>query len=114
MAVWLTVLAWPSVVITRWLADRDRIARELCELRELPAEMNTCNGQCHLARQLKQAEQQAERSAQEPRVELLETLAEPFSEGLVMVLHPEQRRFPDLREEPLSGHSGRIDPVPRG
>lgn len=39
-----------------FLMERDRIARELCVQRDVQESHRTCHGQCHLVKQLKEAE----------------------------------------------------------
>ena len=114
LAVYLLVLAWPSLVVVDWLADRDRIARELCVQRELPPEMNHCNGQCHLAKELRATQAAQEKAAAEPEVQVFLVNAVADMAVQVMWLQGSDREFLPWSSSELIGHSGSVDPVPRG
>ena len=114
LVVYTLVLAWPSLVVVDWLADRDRIARELCVQHDLPPEMNHCNGQCHLAKELKATQAAQENAAAEPEVQVFHVNAVADPAPLVMLLRGSDREFPLWSSAELIGHSGSVDPVPRG
>ncbi|MFZ1686129.1 MAG: hypothetical protein WAU70_01830 [Flavobacteriales bacterium] len=49
----------PAIIITDFIVDRERIARELCVQRERTEGMRTCHGECHMMKQLHAAEHAA-------------------------------------------------------
>ncbi|MEO8066123.1 MAG: hypothetical protein ABI599_00380 [Flavobacteriales bacterium] len=59
LALYVGQLLGPALIITDFLVERDRIARDLCVQRELTEGMRTCHGECHMMKQLHAAEQAA-------------------------------------------------------
>ncbi|MBS1580825.1 MAG: hypothetical protein JST66_01360 [Bacteroidetes bacterium] len=53
---YLMSVCLPAAILVNFLAQRDRIVREVCVQRMVPEGRRTCHGQCHLARQLKEAQ----------------------------------------------------------
>lgn len=49
----------PAFIVGRFIAQRERIERELCVQRERAEGMRTCHGECHVMKQLKSAEDAA-------------------------------------------------------
>lgn len=49
----------PAFIVGRFIAERERIERELCVQRERAEDMRTCHGECHVMKQLRAAEDAA-------------------------------------------------------
>lgn len=49
----------PAFIVGRFIAQRERIERELCVQRERAEGMRTCHGECHVMKQLRAAEDAA-------------------------------------------------------
>lgn len=49
----------PAFIVGNFIAQRERIERELCVQRERAEGMRTCHGECHVMKQLQAAEQAA-------------------------------------------------------
>lgn len=63
--LWLALLLYagqflvPAFIVGRFIAQRERIERELCVQRERAEGMRTCHGECHVMKQLRAAEDAA-------------------------------------------------------
>lgn len=49
----------PAFIVGRFIAERERVERELCVQRERAEGMRTCHGECHVMKQLRAAEDAA-------------------------------------------------------
>jgi len=109
------MLSMPTAVLVRFQLRRAYVERELCVQREVMAEMRTCHGECHLSKQLRALEQESEQGFPSERFqERFEPVASEVPDQLAMATNLVERRFPVVEDDPLSGHSGEVETVPRG
>lgn len=111
-AIMASVFA-PAAVVVGFHLRRAYVERELCVQREVAAELRTCHGQCHLAKQLRALEQEAEQGFPEERIHLR---SEPMMDERPGIGCPEPPVFTfrhHRREDVLrEGHPSRLEPVP--
>lgn len=104
-----------ATVLIRFHLERDRIIKELCVQRALPAAEQTCHGQCHLMKQL-----QAQEAPQDlPALPSLELRMEPAISshaGISLSIPQARSRWygPDVRYGRGAGYPSLADPVPWG
>ena len=104
-----------ATVLIRFHLERDRIIKELCVQRALPAAEQTCHGQCHLMKQL-----QAQEAPQDlPALPSLELRMEPAISshaGISLSIPQARSRWygPDVRYDRGAGYPSLADPVPWG
>lgn len=113
MVVMITTLA-PSLALLQFHLRRTYIERELCVQREVAADMRTCHGECHLAKQLKALEQESQESFPGSRLDLrTEPAVEPSVERAGLTPTVTSLCFPVLEPALADGFIAALDPVPR-
>jgi len=103
----------PSLFLAHFLARRAYVERELCVQRQMAEGMRTCHGECHLSKQLRALEREAEQGFP---VERIDFRTEPAIEqdGFVdqWVVAVLTRSFVSLSAIELSGFPAASEPVP--
>lgn len=114
-AAFCTMTVAPTLFVAHFVARRAYIERELCIQREVAAEMRTCHGECHLGRQLRAMEQEAEQGFPAERIDFrIEPAVESVDKGVRFILSGVKRPFPEGRMEACVGHRRLSEPVPWG
>lgn len=112
MVVMITTLA-PSLALLQFHLRRTYIERELCVQREVAADMRTCHGECHLAKQLKALEQESQESFPGSRLDFrTEPAVEPSIEHTGITLTVASLDFPVMEPTLADGFIASLDPVP--
>lgn len=112
MVVLITTVA-PSLALLHFHLRRAYIERELCVQREVAADMRTCHGECHLAKQLKALEQESQESFPGSRLDFRTVPAvQPSIERAGVTLTVTSLCFPVLEPALDDGFIASLDPVP--
>lgn len=112
LVVLLTTLA-PSLALLQFHLRRSYIERELCVQREVAADMRTCHGECHLARQLRALEQESQESFPGSRLDFrTEPAMKPSPERTGLILAVSSLFFPEQEAVIADGFTVSLDPVP--
>lgn len=105
----------PTLFVAHFMARRAYVERELCIQRGVAAEMRTCHGECHLGKQLRALEQEAEQGFPAERIDFrIEPAVESVDRGVRFILSGVQRSFPEGRMAACAGHRRLSEPVPWG
>lgn len=103
----------PSIALLQFNLRRAYIARELCVQREVAAEMRTCHGECHLARQLRALEQESDEGFPGSQIDFrTEPALEPAHAAEAHKAPAVMIRFASLEQVLPTGFITSIDPVP--
>lgn len=112
MVILITTLA-PSLALLQFHVRRTYIERELCVQREVAADMRTCHGECHLAKQLKALEQESQESFPGSRLDFrTEPAVGPSIERACITLTVTSLDFPVMEPALADGFIASLDPVP--
>jgi hypothetical protein len=114
MAVIFTVMVlMPSVVLLRFQVRRAYVERELCVQRAIAGDMRTCHGECHLSKQLKALEREADgKFPQERFKERYEPISPVAEVAVAPIMSTVLRHFPYWRADLSKGHPQQEEGVP--
>ncbi|MFN3874416.1 MAG: hypothetical protein ACK4L7_00705 [Flavobacteriales bacterium] len=103
----------PAALVVNFQIHRAYVERELCVQRGLQADQRTCHGECHLAKQLRALEEEAERGFP---VERNSMRSEPIVHELPSVNCPAPPgsavRYPEQAASLNGGRPAPSEPVP--
>ena len=113
LMVVLTTTMAPSLALLHFHLHRTYIERELCVQRAVAADMRTCHGECHLAKQLKALEQESQESFPGPRLDLrTDPAVQPTMRGARVYLQAFSICYPRIEPSTAEGFTSSLDPVP--
>ncbi len=116
LALYLVSVVGPFAAVLNFVAQGDRIARELCVQRSVPEAQRTCHGQCHLRKQLKEAgDPTNDKGPLAPSFRYEEQCLERSTLRVDVLAPPASSRAlpPEPACAPLPGHVPRQEGVPR-
>lgn len=98
-----------TAILLDFHVESERIIAELCVERDLLPEMQTCKGQCHLSKKLKEVTSDPENQSQ---FVLFEYVGKPASQGVVAppTFYREEADF--FSDNELNGFVRSAEPVP--
>lgn len=104
-----------AAVLIVFQLERDRIIKERCVQRALPAAEQTCHGQCHLKKRL-QAQEAPQDVPAQPRLELRMEPAISGHAGIALSIPQARSRSfgPAAQFREGEGYPSLADPVPWG
>lgn len=109
------VLCAPSLMVLRFQVRQAYIERELCVQREVMAEMRTCHGECHISKQFRALEREAQAGFPGERIQVRHEPVVLLSAAAPMIVRAAiELSFPRTVAAVAEGHAGGVEPVPRG
>ena len=82
------------VIVIDFMLNQENIAKTLCVKKEI--ENNTCQGKCHLNKQLKKAEEQVQKQTPVEslkKIKEIQLFSENFNKYLISAIHKDKQKI---------------------